>query len=433
MPLLVTRALRFRARAKRTDLWAVRHVDLDVQQGETVGVIGRNGSGKSTMLRMLAGVTAPSEGKVSVAGRVAPLLSVGVGFHQELTGRENVYVNGTILGLGRKEIDDRFDQIVEFAELADFIDTPVKFYSSGMFVRLGFSVAVASRPDVLLIDEVLAVGDFAFQSKCFQRMAEIKSQGTSILVVSHNLNAVRRLCSRTLVLHDGRPRYFGETDAAISLYHDLLTGEAAEMPDASPSDAPAEITEFALIARDGLPTANVEAGDEVAFRIHARFKRDVEEGAFGIQILTSTGETAFAQTNYTWDPRPFMAGDEARCDIRFRAMLGGGSYIARASIRWGGRPHTQLGSSPMHFYVGGRRMVKGIADLDASFEVSAGDELRLSERVDGHPDTEDASGRSAEGGAPIYGGPLSPENAASSDRDPDGTLGTGPPEGPARP
>ena len=197
VPLLVTR-LRFRAKNKRTHLWALRDVDLEVGPGETVGVIGRNGFGKSTMLRILAGVTAPTTGVVSVAGRVAPLISVGVGFHPELTGRENVYVNGTILGMSRKDIDRRFDDIVEFSEVGDFIDTPVKFYSSGMFVRLGFSVAVASSPDVLLLDEVLAVGDFAFQQKCFERIGEIQKQGTIVLMVSHNIDAVRRLCSRVL-------------------------------------------------------------------------------------------------------------------------------------------------------------------------------------------------------------------------------------------
>src|SRR5438105_3898304 len=181
--MLVTAALQFRNRTRRSRLWAVRHVDLDVAPGECVGVIGRNGSGKSTLLQMIAGVTAPTEGSVAVHGRVAPLISVGVGFHPELTGRENVFVNGAILGMSRSTIEQRLDDIVEFSEIAAFIDTPVKFYSSGMAVRLGFSVAIYAHPEVLLVDEVLAVGDLSFQLKSYERMMEIRQSGTTILVV----------------------------------------------------------------------------------------------------------------------------------------------------------------------------------------------------------------------------------------------------------
>ncbi|MHB8467786.1 MAG: ABC transporter ATP-binding protein, partial [Acidimicrobiales bacterium] len=209
-------------RTRRSTLWALRGATFDVAPGESVGVIGRNGSGKSTLLRMLAGVTAPTEGRVRIAGRVAPLIAVGVGFHPELTGRENVYVNGTVLGLAKDEIDARFDDIVRFAEIKPFIDTPVKFYSSGMFVRLGFAVSVLAEPDVLLVDEVLAVGDINFQLRCFDRMAELQARGTTIVVVSHNLNAVRNMCRRTIVIHDAEMRFDGETNDAISLYHDLL-------------------------------------------------------------------------------------------------------------------------------------------------------------------------------------------------------------------
>jgi ABC-type polysaccharide/polyol phosphate transport system ATPase subunit len=204
---LASRRARFRTRSRRTEHWALRHLDLQVAEGQTVGLIGRNGSGKSTLLRMLAGVTAPTEGRVAVRGRVAPLIAVGVGFHPELTGRENVYVNGSILGVPRRVIDARFDAIVDFADIETFIDTPVKFYSSGMFVRLGFGVSMFADPDVLLVDEVLAVGDFAFQLKCFDQMKLARENGTSIIVVSHALNAIRMLCEHTLLLDDGAMRY----------------------------------------------------------------------------------------------------------------------------------------------------------------------------------------------------------------------------------
>ena len=367
VPLLVSR-LRFRARTRREHLWAVRHVDLEVARGETVGVIGRNGSGKSTMLRMLAGVTAPSEGTVSVRGRVAPLLSVGVGFHPELTGRENVYVNGIILGLSRRELDRLFDSIVSFAELERFIDTPVKFYSSGMLVRLGFAAAVAVRPDVLLVDEVLAVGDLGFQAKCFDRMAEIMAEGTSVLVVSHNLNAIRRACSRVLVLQDGSPRFLGDTNEAISVYHDLI-GEAADEEGARATDE-IEVVSFELLGPDGRPSAHVQAGDEMVFRIDARFLRPVEDPVFGIGIATESGQSVYTETTNRRRTGSFAAGEQGRFEIRLPASLTTGSYLARAWVGWGGEDGVYAQPRPIVFFAGGRPMVRGVADLRASFEVT---------------------------------------------------------------
>ncbi len=221
-PTLIGAALRWRSSTQVSQLWAVRHVDLGIEPGASYGVIGRNGSGKSTLLQILAGVTAPTEGRVAVRGRVAPMLSVGVGFHNELTGRENIYVNGTILGLDRATLDRKLDEIIDFSEIEEFIDTPVKFYSSGMLVRLGFAVAVQAEPDVLLLDEVLAVGDIAFQMKCFDRMSQVLTSGTTVVLVSHNLNAIRQLCSDTLVLHRGEVRFQGPTDDALVAYQRAL-------------------------------------------------------------------------------------------------------------------------------------------------------------------------------------------------------------------
>jgi len=175
-------------------IWALRDVSFRVGQGDVVGVIGRNGAGKSTLLKILARITEPTSGSAVIRGRVGSLLEVGTGFHQELTGRENIYLNGAILGMRRREIDSSFDEIVAFAGVEKFVDTPVKHYSSGMYLRLAFSVAAHLDPEILLVDEVLAVGDFPFQLKCFERMDQIRQAGTTILVVTHNLNAVRRLC-----------------------------------------------------------------------------------------------------------------------------------------------------------------------------------------------------------------------------------------------
>jgi ABC-2 type transport system ATP-binding protein len=367
--MLLTRALRFRPKNRRSDFWAVRHVDLHVTPATTIGVIGRNGSGKSTLLRMLAGVTAPSEGSVTVHGRVAPLISVGVGFHPELTGRENVYVNGAILGMTRQEIDARFDSIVDFSEIGDFIDTPVKFYSSGMFVRLGFAVAVAAEPDVLLVDEVLAVGDLAFQVKCFSRMHELQEAGTTILVVSHNLNAIRNLCSDVLVLHDGVPKFFGPTNDGLSMYHELI--------DTGSGDGTGGLGRPVVDLRvelwaNGQATSHINAGDDVVFRITGRCIRDLEDLDYSLAITTESGIPVYADNTHVLDPRPVRAGTQLRCDVAVRAALTTGSYSARAGVSWGPGEEDSFASRHALFYVSGRRMVHGVADLGAEFDIIDG-------------------------------------------------------------
>ena len=185
------------------DFWPLRHVSFDIHRGETVGVVGQNGSGKSTLLRLIAGAAYPTEGHIAVRGRIAPLLALGAGFQPDMTGRECVEINATALGLTKQEIIARLDEIVAFAELPDFIDTPVRYYSSGMLARLGFSVAVHTDPDLLLVDEVLAVGDHAFQQKCIARIEELRRDGVTIFFVSHDDTTVKRLCDRVLWLKDG--------------------------------------------------------------------------------------------------------------------------------------------------------------------------------------------------------------------------------------
>ena len=373
-PMLVTAALRFRSRTKRSQLWAVRHVDLEVAPGECLGVIGRNGSGKSTMLQMLAGVTAPTEGMLSIRGRVAPLISVGVGFHPELTGRENVYVNGMVLGLSRPEIDARFDEIVEFSEIGAFIDSPVKFYSSGMFVRLGFSVAVHAEPEVLLVDEVLAVGDLAFQLKCFDRMTKIRENGATVVVVTHNINAVRRMCDRAMLLHDGSVRYIGDPREAISQFHDVL--DEPRDPDADDAIAQrasrsgvAAVESFELLGPGGEATHHAALGDELRFRVRARFHQAVENPSFGFAITTESGFNAYSEGGEPYQGR-VEAGQALSCDIVVRSPLVTGSYSAIAGVHDGDL--TQLDSTrPLLFYVSGRPMVRGVADLRATFELGS--------------------------------------------------------------
>ena len=205
-------------------IYALKDVSFDVKKGETLGIIGVNGSGKTTILRLLANVTKPSSGEISVRGRIAPLIQVGAGFHPELTGRENVYLNATIMGLNKREIDEKFDDIISFAELEGFMDTPVKRYSSGMYVRLGFAVAVHLNPDILLIDEILAVGDTRFQAKCFNRMREIRQSNKAIVFISHNMVVIESITDRVLVLNNGKISFKGKPADAIAFYEHSLLG-----------------------------------------------------------------------------------------------------------------------------------------------------------------------------------------------------------------
>lgn len=208
-----------RSKRERRELWALRDVSFEVPQGEVLGVIGRNGAGKSTLLKVLSRITAPTDGRAVVRGRLASLLEVGTGFHPELTGRENIYLNGTILGMKKREIDRKFNDIVAFSEVEMFLDTPVKRYSSGMYVRLAFAVAAHLDPDVLVVDEVLAVGDREFQNKCLGRLESMaRTGGPTVLLVSHNLDSIRRLCSRAIVLRDGRLDFDGHVGAAVDHY-----------------------------------------------------------------------------------------------------------------------------------------------------------------------------------------------------------------------
>jgi lipopolysaccharide transport system ATP-binding protein len=200
------------------EFWALKDVSFDIQQGDRVGIIGRNGAGKSTLLKILSRITEPTSGKVSIKGRVASLLEVGTGFHPELTGRENIFLNGAILGMHKAEIAKKFDAIVAFAEVGKFLDTPVKRYSSGMYVRLAFAVAAHLEPEILIVDEVLAVGDVQFQKKCMGKMKDVTTQGRTILFVSHSMAAIRNLCAKAIYLDNGRVRSIGNTEAVITEY-----------------------------------------------------------------------------------------------------------------------------------------------------------------------------------------------------------------------
>jgi ABC-type polysaccharide/polyol phosphate transport system ATPase subunit len=227
--LTLKEAIVRRRGAKPVEIWALRDVSLRVEPGSSVGLIGRNGSGKTTLLRLAAGIFAPTRGTIEVGGSIGALLALGAGFHSDFTGRENVFLAGSILGLSRRYIRERIDEIVAFAELEEFVDLPVRTYSAGMYIRLGFSVATHLRTDVLLLDEVFAVGDEAFQRKCTAKIFELKANGATIVYVSHDASSVERLCERAVLLKNGSVEYDGGVDEAISRYHRLLASE--ENPD----------------------------------------------------------------------------------------------------------------------------------------------------------------------------------------------------------
>jgi lipopolysaccharide transport system ATP-binding protein len=381
-PTLAYGLLHAWSRTRRSQLWALRDVTFEIEPGEAVGIIGRNGSGKSTLLQLLSGVTAPTTGEVRVSGRIAPLLSVGVGFHPELTGRENIFVNGAILGLRRADVAARIEQIIDFAEVRDFIDTPVKFYSSGMFVRLGFAVAAHVDPDVLLIDEVLAVGDFAFQRRCFDHMAKLRSEGTTVVLVSHNASAVEQFCDRGIVLRSGNMVFDGPVHDAISMYHRSLGAvdtprERGELP--FDVDV-AETAAAELVGPDGKATARFTAGETATLRVRLRAHEPVRHPFLSIEVLSEDGVMLYREHNL-FTPYPSVgAGEDATLDVSFPVRLATGSFTvtyvvgrgnpdakAAAELGKGAAQLVPQGRLPM--FVGGRVGVRGIVDFDASFDV----------------------------------------------------------------
>lgn len=258
--------------------WALKDINIEVKQGDTFGIIGGNGAGKSTLLKLLARVTAPTTGNISFKGRIASMLEVGTGFHPELSGRENVYLNGTILGMTKAEVDMKFDEIVAFSEVEQFIDTPVKRYSSGMYVKLAFAVAAHLDPEILVVDEVLAVGDMKFQQKCLGKMGDVAAGGRTVLYVSHNMRTVEQLCNRAIVLDHGQIKYDGETNEAISIYleqnseklvyNDLTIAE--HNPD---SNGFADLLSVELIGKDN---CTYGYNDKISFALSWRANIDIK-------------------------------------------------------------------------------------------------------------------------------------------------------------
>lgn len=300
-----------------SEFWALRHLSFDVQQGDVLGVIGRNGAGKSTLLKLLSRISDPTEGRAVIRGRVASLLEVGTGFHNELSGRENIYLNGAILGMKKAEIDRKFDEIVDFSGVEKFLDTPIKRYSSGMKVRLAFAVAAHLEPEILIIDEVLAVGDFDFQKKCMGKMQDVAQCGRTLLFVSHNIAAVQALCNRAIYLEGGKLAFEGTTDQVLEKYYAMSLGNRTSDTDLSAMNRSRPGCETLmqsgrLLNASGNVTNSIFIGEPLTISIAFHSARASFRPVLGAVIKNSFGAALFGTDNRIQaeflPPRPYSTG-----------------------------------------------------------------------------------------------------------------------------
>lgn len=285
--------LRHRLSPPRTDFWAVRDVSFQVSRGESVGIIGHNGAGKSTLLKLLSCITAPTLGEIRLGGRIAALLEVGSGFHPELTGRENIFLSGAILGMRRSEIAKKLDSIVEFAGMSRFVDVPVKRYSSGMYVRLGFSIAAHLEPEILLLDEVLAVGDASFQEKCLTRIEELRKSGITTVFISHDLSAVKRLCSRVILMKQGRVEGDGDADAMILRYHEISKFQNTRTLERQLTGARAACTGFDFLSPAGEPLSVLPSAEPAWLQLRYELTTEIRRAHFQVLVESLEGHMQF--------------------------------------------------------------------------------------------------------------------------------------------
>ena len=365
VPALARRLLRRPSRdtlAER-EFWALQDVNFSVPRGQAFGIVGSNGAGKSTILKILSGIMRPTRGTVSVQGRLSALIEVSAGFHPDLTGRENIYLNGTILGMTRAEIRERFDAIVAFSGLEEFLDMPVKRYSSGMFARLGFSVAAHVQPDLLVVDEVLSVGDYLFQQKCLERMNEIMSSGATVVFVSHNLRAVSTLCAQSLLLERGRVVTIGPSNEVIKAY--LSRGRAARSAE---PDRGIRITDVVL-GSPGSSQVEFESGDYLDITIEASAQAPHHDMSVVLAIVDDNQYAVFDTCTQRLGAGPLSidSNETLRCTFRVHLRLAQGTYHVNAYL------HRYVTNQPYErwlraatFFVVDTPTVRGVAHLEPS-------------------------------------------------------------------
>jgi lipopolysaccharide transport system ATP-binding protein len=398
------------------EFWALKDVSFEVKKGETVGIVGRNGSGKSTLLQIICGTLAPTGGSIKTAGRIAALLELGSGFNPEFTGRENVYMSGAVLGLSKGEVDDKFDDIAAFADIGQFIDQPVKTYSSGMAVRLAFAVQAQVDPDILIVDEALSVGDAKFQAKCFARLKQLKENGTSILLVTHSTEQIVTHCSYAILLNNGVQVETGEPRRVVNHYLDLLFGKEKRAIDAAPTqtsnapeqtsasieasfhlsketdvfathasynpheyrwgDGTASILDFYLGANDEPYPSAITTGEIITLAVSVKFNRDVLRPILGITVKTKDGVTISGINSEMADVTElqvlFKKGSVVQAVCNFRCGLAPGDYFISIGIatREGEDiiPHDRRYDS-IHFIVRPHQYFHGLADLEFDMAV----------------------------------------------------------------
>ena len=333
---LLARARRPFARSRKETFWALKEINFDIKKGDVVGIIGRNGAGKSTLLKILSRITEPTSGQIDLYGRVGSLLEVGTGFHPELTGRENIFLNGAILGMTKAEIKRQFDAIVDFAGVEQFLDTPVKRYSSGMYVRLAFAVAAHLNPEILVVDEVLAVGDAEFQSRCLGKMKEVSKSGRTVLFVSHNLAAVQNLCSVGILLERGNAQALTTATEAVQIFMErsrsFSTADRANLGRNRPAGMRPTITEINIIDQDDRPTTSVPAGADIRFemKFHVASQPALRNPVMGLVLKHShfgvVGGVNMLMTNTIMPGGPHTFG-AIRCVLDGPPLLPGGYSI----------------------------------------------------------------------------------------------------------
>ncbi|HEX8544852.1 MAG TPA: ABC transporter ATP-binding protein [Pseudomonas sp.] len=418
MPRL-QRALGTAVKAYGREFWALRNINFEVGRGETVGIVGRNGSGKSTLLQIICGTLMPTSGRVETLGRVAALLELGSGFNPEFTGRENVYLNASVLGLSREEVDQRFDAIAGFADIGDFIEQPVKAYSSGMMMRLAFAVQAQIDPAILIVDEALSVGDARFQAKCFERLRQLKNNGTSILLVTHSSEQVVTHCNRAILLDQSRVEMIGPSRPVINRYLDILFGRDKPAPDSAVSfdqaapgpdspglatqrvgpamgfthdlysrrhgynpheyrwgDGAASVTDFHLCAGGHEFPAQIAPGEEVVLHLALRFNRTVINPILGFTLKTKEGVTVYGTNSYLLECAGAgelgRSGSQARACLKFVNRLATGDYFISIGIasREGEAivPHDRRYDS-IHLVVSATPQLLGLIDLAATMNI----------------------------------------------------------------
>ncbi len=317
------------------DFYALNDVSFEVKKGETVGIIGRNGSGKSTLLKIITGVLTPSSGSVTVNGRISALLELGAGFNPELTGIENVYFNGTLMGYSREEMDTKLDNILSFASIGDFVYQPVKTYSSGMFVRLAFAVAINVEPDLLIVDEALSVGDMRYQAKCFKQIEALKERGVTILFVSHDLVSIRSYCSAAVLMDEGSIRKIGDADDVCTTYHLLIRAEQVEddvrnkPAENSILEADGKILSVDILDENGNAVDILESGTEITVRITVVAYNDIENPAVSFSFQNLQGINLLGVTTFYENiPVERIAKNQERTFyFKFKLSLQGGSFL----------------------------------------------------------------------------------------------------------